>query len=253
MNDPVLIQEDSFQVAWAKAVNALSENQWELWDLVVRIRDVSAFGEMYNSSYEKHAQGLGLLTPKQVAYTICPYDLAHNRSFAEMRHMYIERFYPKLRKLPHAGWGTYFHRMVAYPVVDSAGEKSVVDQLGNIIATIAKSNRVCRAAYTMEISIPGGENTRPLGAPCLNTLAVRQEPMGKTRLISLLAVYRNHDFLERAYGNYYGLCKLIELVARETGSKAGSLTCVSSHAFVDKMKTPLKDFISKHDWTTVDV
>ncbi len=50
--------------------------------------------------------------------------------------------------------------------------------------------------------------------------------------LSLLCVYRNHDFLERAYGNYWGLCYLLNLIACETNMEPGTLTCISSHAYI---------------------
>lgn len=61
--------------------------------------------------------------------------------------------------------------------------------------------------------------------------------------LGLLAVYRNHDFLERAYGNYWGLCNLLNFIANEVGATPGPLTCVSSHAYVDKKKTAFKTLL----------
>jgi thymidylate synthase len=59
---------------------------------------------------------------------------------------------------------------------------------------------------------------------------VQVEKEDDKKIINLLAVYRNHDFYERAYGNYLGLIKLIQYIANETNSEVGNLTCISSHA-----------------------
>ena len=59
----------------------------------------------------------------------------------------------------------------------------------------------------------------------------------------MLAVYRNHDFLERAYGNYWGLCNLTGFLAPEVDATPGPITCVSSHAYVSEKKTALKAFV----------
>ena len=116
---------------------------------------------------------------------------------------------------------------------------------GNIISAIRDRENISRAAYTVVIQHPGGETIRPLGGPCLNYLAVQAEPaQGNQRMtLGLLAVYRNHDFLERAHGNYWGLCNLIGFLAKEVDGKPGPLTCVSSHAYVSGKKTALKALV----------
>ena len=48
--------------------------------------------------------------------------------------------------------------------------------------------------------------------------------------VSLLAIYRSHDFISRAYGSYLGLGRLLQFVAHESGFPAGELTCVSASA-----------------------
>lgn len=247
MKEPILIQADGFQEAWAKAVKTLSENHWELWDLVVRIESVNNWDAAYNLEYKHFAKSRSLLSPKDVAYTICPFGLTRNRSFSDLREYYMNKFYPKLRNKAHAGWGTYFYRMIAYPSVSVDGNTVIVNQLGDIIAAINRNSGIPRAAYTLNMMIPGRESLKLRGAPCLNSIAIRLEPAGGSRTINLLALYRNHDFLERAYGNYYGLCKLLELIAHETNSQAGALTCVSSHAFVNASKRALKCFIDSHN------
>ena len=93
------------------------------------------------------------------------------------------------------------------------GPDGTVNQLNNIIAAIRDRENLSKAAYTIVIQEPGGETVRPLGGPCLNYIAVQAEPgqAGQPLTLGLLAVYRNHDFLERAYGNYWGLCNLLDV------------------------------------------
>jgi len=119
---------------------------------------------------------------------------------------------------------------------------TVVNQLENIIEAVRTRSKVCRAAYTIMIASPGGETIQPRGGPCLNYIAVQLEPRPRL-VLSLLAVYRNHDFLERAYGNYWGLCNLLRFLASEVEATPGPLTCVSSHAYVSGSKTALRALI----------
>ena len=83
-----------------------------------------------------------------------------------------------------------------------------VNQLDNIINAINNRSKKHKAAYTIYIQKPGCETIRPRGGPCLNYIAVQIEKK-ETSEIGLLCVYRSHDFLERAYGNYWGLTQYI--------------------------------------------
>ena len=118
----------------------------------------------------------------------------------------------------------------------------IQNQLKNIIEAIRTRANVSTAAYTIVIQKPGGETIKPLGGPCLNYIAVQLERSNPVQL-GLLAVYRNHDFLERAYGNYWGLCNLMCFLAKETGTSAGPLTCISSSAYVSAEKTALRNLV----------
>lgn len=237
MNKPIVICEESFQKAWSEVCHELSKNNWELWDVIVEIGNPLFINMNYDKLITEFAKEHNLIKPKDVAYTIFPYGFYLNRNSEKFYKNYW-RFYKHTRKSKHRGWGTYFERMIRYP-----GGGKEVDQLGKIINSINRSGRIFRAAYTMIIPIPGSENIKMRGAPCLNYLAVRTEPSSAGRIINLLAVYRNHDFLERAYGNYLGLCKLLEYIVIETGSNIGKVTCMSSHAFVGNFKVDLKDLI----------
>lgn len=239
INPPVTIVTDGFQSAWLEVVNNLMASQWELRNLVVQIRNPSLIDEGLNDSVTDFARTEKLLAPKHVAYTIFPQGLyGGNRDANAVFTSYNRKdgIYDRLhRRKPD--WGTYFRRMTYYMTPNG-----VVNQLGKIINAIRDRENLSKAAYTMIIQKPGGETVRPLGGPCLNYVAVQAEP-GQPLCLGLLAVYRNHDFLERAYGNYWGLCNLLVFMAREVGGTPGPLTCVSSHAYVSDKKTALKTFV----------
>ncbi len=243
MNIPKVIVGTSFQDAWSKAILELESNQWDMWDLVVRINDPKAKDISFHEQISCFARDNELVPPNQVAYTIFPYKLARSgRSFEKICGAYLSKFYPMTRHMEHSGWGTYFHRMICYPSVKQ--NKIIhVNQLGKIITAIKESKNVNKVAYTMVICRPGGENVKPLGTPCLNTIAIKQEPISGTRRVTLLAVYRNHDFKQRAYGNYQGLCALLSYIACETNSLIGNVTCISSHAYLNTATRKHKDFL----------
>jgi hypothetical protein len=239
INEPVRVISDDFQNAWLEAIRQLMSCRWELRNLIVYIKKPTAFDQSFHNKMEVFAKAQGILGPKHVAYTIFPHRLYKRKGNA----LRLFTAYNKPRGLVDrikTGWGTYFRRMTNYD-----GANGTVNQLDNIISAIRARKNLSKAAYTVVIQNPGGETVRPLGGPCLNYIAVQAEPKqaGQFMTLGLLAVYRNHDFLERAYGNYWGLCNLIRFLAKEAKGAPGPLTCISSHAYVSGKKLALKRLV----------
>lgn len=235
MQLPLPIDKDSFQEAWIQVVSLLSANSWELSNLVVRIRDVTAMDEAVHQHVSEFASDAGLLPPKDVAYTIFPHGLYNREKTAERLCAAYNRhggFYERVMAKKPGTWGTYFRRMTQYDT--PSGPEN---QLRNIVDAIRGRSNVHRAAYTIVLQNPGSETIRPRGGPCLNYIAVQLSPNPQT--LGLICVYRNHDFLRRAYGNYWGLCNLTSFLASETGFAPGPLTCVSSRAYASGRKRDL--------------
>lgn len=243
INEPISVVGDGFQRVWRDVVLRLAGSQWELRNLIVQIKNPNAWDQPFHEAVEAFAKAQNVLGPKHVAYTIFPHGL--QRDGATAADIFAEYNKPRglYERLQHRkpGWGTYFRRMTHY---DKGGGQPV-NQLANIITALRDRQNLSKAAYTIVIQNPGGETVRPLGGPCLNYVAVQAEPgqNGQSPTLGILAVYRNHDFLERAYGNYWGLCNLLRFVNREVGSSCGPLTCVSSHAYASGKKTALKQFV----------
>lgn len=202
-------------------------------NLVVHISDSSQQCQEITARLNKFSKEVGILRPKQVAYTIFPHQLYRRYQCSEKLFQAYNKnrgLYDRLTK-KRKGWGTYFRRMTAYTAANGK-----VNQLENIINAIKGRKRLSKAAYTIIIQKPGSETTRPRGGPCLNYLGLQlsRNTAGDPVRVGMLAIYRNHDFLERAYGNYWGLCNLICFLARETGGIPGALTCISSRAYIPR-------------------
>lgn len=244
MNKPIVICEDSFQKAWAQAIVKLSKNHWEAWNVIVQInrpelykkdinRLLECFVKKYNTKEDK------LIPPKHVAHTIFPQRFFIKGISKENLYKKYWRFFNRPRKKPRSGWGTYFARMIKYPT--PSGD---IDQLRSIIDNINDRPKNYGASYKIIIPCPDKDLNNIMGAPCLNYIAIQTEKTSSRnnmKIINMLAVYRNHDFTRRTYGNYFGLCNLLKYIANETNSQVGTLTCVSSHASVTNYKTVLLD------------
>jgi len=234
MNIPILINEISFQIAWAKAVKILSDNSWNMWNIIVQINNPELFDKGSDDLLTSFAKKNNIIIPKHVAHTIFPQSFYSNGITKENLYKKYWRFFDRPREKPRNGWGTYFQRMIKYPIHNVS-----IDQLGTIIDSINNRERNYGASYFIIIPCPDKDLNIIMGAPCLNYITVQVENVSENKTINLLAVYRNHDFLRKVYGNYYGLCNLLKYIAHETNSKIGTLTCISSHAYVDDFKNEL--------------
>jgi len=238
MNEPIIICEDSFQIAWARAIVMLKEHKWKAWNVVVQVNAPAIFDVEIDSLLVEFARHHKIITPKHVAHTIFPQTFYKSDIDREQLYAKYWRFFEKVsQKSQKHGWGTYFERMISYNT--SSGK---IDQLGSIIDNINNRDIVYGAANVMVIPYPHRDRNKIMGAPCLNYITVQVEKdsgvIGQKK-INLMAVYRNHDFTKRTYGNYLGLCNLLKYISSETNSATGMLTCVSSHADVPNHRTKL--------------
>lgn len=236
---PFLISEPSFQKSWLEASSLILKNNYELRNLIVNIADINKFETDFHNKYTLFCNEHDFLSPKHVAYTIFPYRLKKEKTAIEFFKSYNRKngFFSRRK----TRWGTYFRRLTFYET-----GSGVTNQLGNIIDSINSQKKTFKSAYTMIIPKPGGKKIQLIGSPCLNYLALQLLP-GEPTQIGLLAVYRNHDFLMKAYGNYWGLIKLLKFICDETSSSHGPLTCISSHAYIDTKRTPFRRFLESLD------
>jgi len=243
INEPLVTTQTSFQLAWKEAVSLLSRNGWELRNLIVHIKDPTMLDHSFHQKVRGFCRKRSLLDPKDVAYTIFPHKLYEKSGNADKLFYSYNRtrgLYDKLRNHPKRGWGTYFRRMTHY-----GNSSSPTNQLKNIIQSIKAIDHIYGSAYTILIQKPGRETVRPMGGPCLNYIAIQIEPEDSAPALGMLCIYRNHDFLERAYGNYWGLCNLARFLAIETEFKPGPITCISSHAYIDNAKTAIRCLLDR--------
>lgn len=157
-----------------------------------------------------------------------------------------ERFFDKVlsaeRVRTHSRktrWGTYIGRLVAYPSSDGIA----TNQLRIMLARLSGTGRRWSDIYEMPIDVLGDDATDVgavlhrdarmdslrEGGPCLAHISV-------TRIedvVSMIAVYRRHHYVERAYGNFLGLARLQAFLAKEAGLQCGDLTVVTGHAIAE--------------------
>lgn len=235
-----MIEAPNVSIAWLKGIKHLLGCGGECFNLIVQIANPTELETPIHEAYEQLVASHGLLTIKQVTYTVFPHSLYIDppvaKDASKLFDVYnrrngifdrLQQRYPgKMR------WGSYFRRMTHYRGLDKGGHAVTTNQLQRIIKMLRERGRMYKAAYTISIGIPPVDGRRIMGGPCLNYMALQ---LDSPKVLNLLAVYRNHDFIQRTYGNYLALGYLMEFLCEQTGYTLGTLTCVSSHASIKNL------------------
>lgn len=166
----------------------------------------------------------GRSSVRTVANTIFPQSLwQHHRHDRHDFFLAAEKIWPRVKMSnPH---GTYFYRMIRF---ENGGES--VNQLEHIITTWRRKN-YRRSALHAGIFDPREDHTHQSikQFPCLQQVAFHPSGSKGVDGLSVVAFYANQILFEKAFGNYLGLMRLGQFMAREMGLKLKKVTCVASY------------------------
>lgn len=237
-------------LGWLKAVNCLlNEKTHSRYNIMIEIQSPRIVYEQVRLDLDN----LLLKNKKQsietVANTIFPNALYNNSSdMQDFFRSYLFILKKLKRSSPKNYHGIYFERLINWPC---NGKK--INQLENIILRIKKELKkpnpigvlyealIEQPFLDASVHVPGIDNN--IGFPCLSFLSFKLDSFKK---INLVAVYRNHYFFERAYGNYLGLSRLLEFICKESNCSIGDLCILSTHGVLESNIKNLKDMISKY-------
>jgi len=235
--------EASPDQAWAAAVLRLLETSGSTFGLFVRIENPTGCSGEIRARYEDLARSHRLLNVRQVAYTIFPQSL-YEKSGRSTERLFERYNRPggAYDRVKAGRWGTYFRRMT-HQEVAVKGSVTVVNQLRDLIQMLRERPKVYKAAYSIAVARPG-DSRRTMGGPCLDHICLQLDRHGGRRTLSLLALYRSQNFVQRALGNYVGLGQLQAFLCEQTGYEMGRLSVVASHATIEA------DSPSRVSWPT---
>jgi hypothetical protein len=245
----ILINGENLSSAWLGALAHLVEckggkdvNFSAAFNGKAEDRAVRAAVDAFVSEWRAQKRKAKIYPVATVANTLFPQALYRGEPGSETRgrlYRLNERAMRVQRRLREKE--TYFNRFVSW-----SGEESF-NQLEHVItrlqAQLAAADRKgpLSSAYELGSSVPDefvadgdlriyapGIDKTPMGFPCLSQVSFTLVE----RKIHLAALYRNQDFVSRAYGNYLGLAHLGAFIAREVGCELGEVLCVASHADV---------------------
>lgn len=193
----------------------------EVFNLVTTITSPCDYKKGWLLTYSPHTVAAGADLLPDVVNTVFPIKLLERSgSRAEFYDEY-QRVHTRAMKLPRnrSLWGTYFARLTAY------GGKN--NQLEAAIEKLTNWPRYT-AALVFHLSCPLIDKPRTRGGPCWH---YGELVWRKGDVIDFVAVYRNHDFFNKALGNFVALGQLLQFIAKESGKAPGKLICHSVHAY----------------------
>lgn len=239
----IFISEKDVSTAWVAALDALVASGGDAVNLTVAIADPCVEHEGVRHTLDRfiaerrRAKRNSVQLVSTVANTLFPsaWYVPERLGPDAAEHLYeLERISRRVsrRRNPR---GEYFQRMVAWPGPKNE-EFNQLDQAVRRLRSARERGHQRGHEYEVGLAMPADEIAVPVlvpgrdrstrGFPCLSHLSFSL----LHGAVSLLAVYRTHDFISRAYGNYVGLGRVLHFVAQESGFPAGELTCVSASA-----------------------
>lgn len=234
-SSPLFINETNLSYAWARSLLHIVDNPGkEISPLLVNVtgftdgvpHEDQSIREALDSSLE--ASGNQLV--HTVANTIFPESLYRLAKYDrhQLYKIYL-RTLPRYKALEKAKnrRGLYFERLIAF---DDGARNS--NQLEFIIGEYTSRKGVRRSMLQASTFDPRRDHVRDaqLGFPCLQQISF--VPEGNE--LTLNAFYATQQIFEKAYGNYLGLCRLGNFMAREMGLTFNRMSCFAG---VEKLDT----------------
>jgi hypothetical protein len=219
MSEPFVVNETNLSVAWGKVLLRVLDNPGtSVSPLVISLSGFTD-GEIDEDAEVRRAldellTGQGDQNTHTVANTIFPASVWRLAKYDRelFFKLYLEDGYPSYKELCPSknDRGLYFQRLIAFGRGPHDG-----NQLEHIIKEF-KSRRGVRASmFQAAIFDPGEDHVRLayLKFPCLQHVSFVPEG---NRLV-MNAFYATQKLLNKAYGNYLGLCRLGHFMAKEMG------------------------------------
>jgi hypothetical protein len=232
----MLVHGNNVVHAWTTAVNSIIDSRGEIFNLIVNIENPSSIDGNWTR----------ILDPRKIDHRIDGIRDTINTIFSfylfmrsEDRHEFYkmyENLHERAKSMSRNRhrWGTYFERLTQVP------DSCVGGQLERAIRALTKWEVRAKAAITFHLSIPSMDGLRKRGGPCWQYAELLWR---ENDVIDMLCVYRNHDYVRKALGNFIALGYLLDFICRESGKRPGRIVCHSAHAFVDLPHSKVRSWL----------
>lgn len=243
MNEPAsVVFNENLVEAWRQACDQIANRNTVDYVLVTGFRNAWQGTNAERQHLEAASRLVGAESPSGVASMLLPKTARTSDESAAVAIECGQRMMGRGRRkgLIYSGWShTYFERLTG-AWYNRQGTKETISQ-NRLLKAIEKINewgKNAEAAFYIHTNLER-DSFRPRGSPCLQYLQLRV--YGNAQ-ISLVAVYRAHDFVNKALGNFIGLNDVGKFIASRTGKTFTGVNVVSLHPFVDR-KSQTNDYI----------
>lgn len=223
------VEERNLSIAWGRGLLlAGARGNSEAVPLVVAITGFDEHGNVEEEPQIRSALADVLAAEEKqgietVANTIFPRSLWNPAAPRELLFKRYLDILPTIRRASRKNArGIYFERMI------TGGPTGHDNQLEFGIGTYLARRGVRRSVLQVAIFNPSRDHSAAaqLGFPCLQHLTFAPSKQG----LCVNAFYAAQYMVERAYGNYLGLCRLGQFVAHEMRLPLVRLTCFTGIA-----------------------
>ncbi len=249
----LFVEGENVSTAWVNGLDRLLAAGGEAVNLTVAIADPTTEEPAVRSVVDAFISERRRVRPRSVeristvANTIFPQSLYIERlGEGAESHLYdLER---RARRVTHVRnqRGTYFERMVAWPI-DNPRNGQPTQTFNQLDQAVTRLRRLHEQGlqrgnqFEIGLTAPGdqsialpivvpGRDRQTMGFPCLSHVSLSLQK----GIVHMTALYRNHEFIARGYGNYVGLGRALRFVAQQSGWPIGELTCVSASVGVGR-------------------
>lgn len=223
MSSEHYIEQSNLSHAWAHAIRTVLRHRGEMAPLVVSVtgfndQDQPQEDQEIRAALDLTLDETGLQSCETVANTIFPNSLWNPALPASKLFERYKAIFPKLSRAERANqYGLYFERLT------SGGPPGGENQLEFVLKTFTGRSGVRRSALQVAVFDPARDHSAAAqrGFPCLQHVTFAPTDAG----LCINGFYATQYVLERAYGNYLGLCRLGRFVAHELKIPLARLTC----------------------------
>lgn len=248
----VVLEAERFVPVWLDAVRYLEHQGRRARNIVLEVANPTTVTAQDKKVIDKVDAALRgnlklKLSVQTVAGTLFPQAMYRRHGADGLS----ERFMTIMKRERKPGtWGTYAMRLMERRGRDPNTTFSPIGQVVKKLKNAAGDGNAYQSVYevsphvaddldgddlvyacelpTFDSMIDG--NGKISNMPCLSHLSFKLT--GKST-VDLIAIYRSHWYLQRTLGNLLGLSQLLSFVAKEAGVQVGSLTCISTDAYLD--------------------
>lgn len=249
MSSEHFVEEENLSIAWGRALALTSvPGRSEVAPIIVMVAGFNDAGDFFEeprirSALDTVLSASGKQSVDTVANTIFPASLWNPGADRNVLFERYKRLLHRIRKASRKNTrGTYFERMI------TGGPRQQENQLEFAINAYLSRNGVRRSILQIGVFDPSRDHSAAaqLGFPCLQHVTFAPTKEG----LSVNAFYATQYMVERAYGNYVGLCRLGKFVAHEIRRPFVRFTCFTGIGECEVPKDRLQNLFATIDGVT---